>query len=317
MLVCSQSVSPIIVIGMHRSGTSLVSRLLQGLGVHMGADTTKTEESIFFRELNRNVMRAHGALWHDPAPMWQVFSDSGIVQSVARQLQSACESAGSQAYRGNSFGATAAWGWKDPRNTINLPVWLTLFPSARVVHVVRNGIDVADSLVRRSRLHKPVAWSTRLRIAAHTFVTAGRLPNGTLPFAKCRFRDHAHAFDLWRHYMAFADYHAGQVSASRLHTLRFEDLAERPEQELMALARFAGASQKDLQIAEAASSINRQRAWSFTDDDNLADFADTVVADQWMQRYGYIAGCRFSANAMTEVSVEKDDQAAPRVRDAG
>jgi hypothetical protein len=44
-----------------------------------------------------------------------------------------------------------AWGWKDPRNSITLPVWLKLFPDARVIHIVRNGVDVAESLYRRQQ----------------------------------------------------------------------------------------------------------------------------------------------------------------------
>ncbi len=31
-----------------------------------------------------------------------------------------------------------AWGWKDPRNTFTLPMWLSIFPKARVLHVLRN-----------------------------------------------------------------------------------------------------------------------------------------------------------------------------------
>jgi hypothetical protein len=44
------------------------------------------------------------------------------------------------------------WGWKDPRNTLTLPLWLKLFPNARVVHVIRNGINAALSLWRRSKI---------------------------------------------------------------------------------------------------------------------------------------------------------------------
>src|SRR5262249_51761949 len=38
------------------------------------------------------------------------------------------------------------WGWKDPRNTYTLPIWLDVFPHAKVVHVYRHGVDVAHSL---------------------------------------------------------------------------------------------------------------------------------------------------------------------------
>ncbi|MBW1793701.1 MAG: sulfotransferase [Deltaproteobacteria bacterium] len=43
------------------------------------------------------------------------------------------------------------WGWKDPRTTLTLPLWLKLFPKARIIHVIRNGIDSALSLWRRCK----------------------------------------------------------------------------------------------------------------------------------------------------------------------
>lgn len=41
------------------------------------------------------------------------------------------------------------WGWKDPRNTITLPIWLELFPNAKILHIRRHGVDVAQSLRKR------------------------------------------------------------------------------------------------------------------------------------------------------------------------
>ena len=40
-------------------------------------------------------------------------------------------------------------GMEDSRSTLTLPVWLSIFPEARVIHIVRNGIDVGMSLQRR------------------------------------------------------------------------------------------------------------------------------------------------------------------------
>src|SRR5205814_6378464 len=43
----------------------------------------------------------------------------------------------------------APWGWKDPRSTFTLPMWLRIFPNAKVVSIERNGVDVAESLRAR------------------------------------------------------------------------------------------------------------------------------------------------------------------------
>ena len=53
---------PVILVGMHRSGTSLLCRLLDGLGVHMGADQGRMNaESLHFRALNERALRAAAA----------------------------------------------------------------------------------------------------------------------------------------------------------------------------------------------------------------------------------------------------------------
>lgn len=50
----------------------------------------------------------------------------------------------------SAFKLDFPWGWKDPVNTFTLPFWLDLFPEARVVHIFRNGVDIAQSLYTRT-----------------------------------------------------------------------------------------------------------------------------------------------------------------------
>ena len=41
------------------------------------------------------------------------------------------------------------WGWKSPLTTFTLPIWLDLVPHAKVIHIYRHGVDVANSLRQR------------------------------------------------------------------------------------------------------------------------------------------------------------------------
>src|SRR5207237_264153 len=41
------------------------------------------------------------------------------------------------------------WGWKDPRTSLTIPLWLELVPDLRVVVCLRNPLDVALSLRKR------------------------------------------------------------------------------------------------------------------------------------------------------------------------
>ena len=44
-------------------------------------------------------------------------------------------------------------GWKDPRNTFTLDLWLKLFPNAKIINIMRHPLDVSQSLlVRQNKL---------------------------------------------------------------------------------------------------------------------------------------------------------------------
>ena len=60
---------PVILLGMHRSGTSLVARLLDDLGLFQGSDLQEDHESVYFLEVNDLLMRRVGASWDNPAPV--------------------------------------------------------------------------------------------------------------------------------------------------------------------------------------------------------------------------------------------------------
>jgi len=60
------------------------------------------------------------------------------------------------------------WGWKDPRNSLTLELWQSLFPDLKVVVCLRNPVEAAISIqkaVIRSNLEVPVrelAYAIRL-----------------------------------------------------------------------------------------------------------------------------------------------------------
>lgn len=51
---------------MHRSGTSLLVKILQELGVFMGMDLEHNSESKFFIEVNEWMLNQAGASWDNP-----------------------------------------------------------------------------------------------------------------------------------------------------------------------------------------------------------------------------------------------------------
>ena len=61
--------APVILLGMHRSGTTMMSRLLETLGLFQGSRLEENHEATFFMNVNKALMlRIHGH-WDHPAPM--------------------------------------------------------------------------------------------------------------------------------------------------------------------------------------------------------------------------------------------------------
>jgi hypothetical protein len=155
---------------MHRSGTSMVARLLHEAGLHLGsgddlmpaADENPEGfyEHLGFVRLNDEVLNAAGAGWDCPpvdgfdwlAPELEPFRERA--RNLAKPLQRA-----------------GAWGWKDPRTSLTIPFWRAALGPLRAVFVVRNPLEVVTSLHRRNGFSTALAL-TLWRIYAERFLAA-------------------------------------------------------------------------------------------------------------------------------------------------
>ena len=61
--------TPIIIIGMHRSGTTMLSKILENSGVFLGNNKDINNEALFFQKINTWFMRQVYASWDNPEPM--------------------------------------------------------------------------------------------------------------------------------------------------------------------------------------------------------------------------------------------------------
>lgn len=134
---------------MHGSGTSIVSRVLQELGVYMGHDLDHHAEAGEFFDLNEELLHRAGAAWQHAEPFLACVSGGTFVRSAAWRAAAATFGSLRTGYLRHLHSAVA-WGWKDPRNSLTLPVWLQLFPNARVIHVMREKEAAAASIHRRA-----------------------------------------------------------------------------------------------------------------------------------------------------------------------
>lgn len=156
----AQSAAPValLVLGMHRSGTSALTRVLNLLGVELGDRLMEAgpDNPLGFWE-HADVVAVHEALlaalersWDDPRPL----SDGWLDSRAAREAHEALI-----AIVRRDFGASRLWAVKDPRLCRLMPLWRRLLAEIgiepRVVLVSRHPSEVAGSLQRRDGL--PVA----------------------------------------------------------------------------------------------------------------------------------------------------------------
>src|SRR3989304_485109 len=149
---------------MHRSGTTLVTRLAERLGLFVGSEVEDNDESVYFLSINIEILKRIGANWDNPVPARYFSENTEALDMTVKCVEADLSSEGVSGYMGPENYASCGglkgfpkpWAWKDPRNTFTLPVWLRIFPEAKIIYVVRNGVDVAASLRVRAgaRLEK-------------------------------------------------------------------------------------------------------------------------------------------------------------------
>jgi len=143
----------IVVLGMHRSGTSLITRGLQVLGIELGnkllqplGDNSKGFfEDLDVLDLNIRLLNHLGLDWHYAAPVtdYQVkdLCESGYLLKAASLAREKTTS-------------KRPFGIKDPRLSKLMPFWKEVFQHCQLnvgyVIVVRNPISVAKSLQGRN-----------------------------------------------------------------------------------------------------------------------------------------------------------------------
>jgi hypothetical protein len=141
----------VCVLGMHRSGTSMITRLLNLLGVDLGPDDQLMPaheqnpkgfwENLPLVDLNEAILAQLGLQWDSvnlPPSGWESSRDLTDLRERARQLLQA------------QFAESPLWGWKDPRTCITLPFWQPLVSNLKYVICLRNPLDVVESLRHRN-----------------------------------------------------------------------------------------------------------------------------------------------------------------------
>jgi Sulfotransferase family len=277
---------PVIMIGSHRSGTSLLASLLFDLGLFVGQDTMpKFSESKYFVVLNNAIFLKASGFWDNPFPVPDLIADTKTRQALAAELRSEVGSMRVANFLGmkpylryrSLYNLDFPWGWKDPRNTFTLPLWLDVFGEARAVNIIRHGVDVAASLHKRAATQKPqgggrkwhreLAYRIRYAPGEQTSYKLSEMPRTCATLEG--------AFALWEAYAAEAARQA-ELLGDRSLSLQYESFLEDPQTALCSVAEFCGLQPSEEAVQRVTARINPSRAFAYRSDENLVAFAQSV-----------------------------------------
>jgi len=158
----------VVVLGMHRSGTSALTKALQVLGVSLSENLMPEGEfnpkghweDLDIVAINDKLLAHYDCVWFSPYQPEISLSDpfvDALIDEAAALLLTRIETLG-------------CYGFKDPRTSRLLAFWQAVFVRAAVtpkyVYAVRNPLDIVKSLQKRDQfteLHSYLLW------AHHTF----------------------------------------------------------------------------------------------------------------------------------------------------
>lgn len=152
----------ICILGMHRSGTSTVTRAVNFLGPYLGEAkdlipaAPDNPEGFWERadvvDLHDRILEKFRRTPDAVMPLPVNWHTAATVQPLKEELRVLIQ---------RNFGNSGLWAWKDPRTCLTLDLWKQLLSELSIplscVFMVRNPLDVAKSLNKRNNMPKDKA----------------------------------------------------------------------------------------------------------------------------------------------------------------
>lgn len=145
----------VCILGMHRSGTSMTTRILNLMGVFLGESEkmvppNKNDNEEGFWEhaeivnIHEAILKELNSSWESTVPLPDKWWELPNIKKYKSELIQVIK---------EEFINCSIWGFKDPRTCIMLPLWEQIFKGLNIeplfVIPIRNPIDIANSLIKR------------------------------------------------------------------------------------------------------------------------------------------------------------------------
>lgn len=151
----------VVVLAMHRTGSSLIANLLHNtMGVRMGDrflgkgpwNHHGVWEDLDFLNMNKRLLRGSGAIkpvWRHPPAQEDIDFRVNVIPVVIAIR--------SLVYR-KSSGNNGLWGWKDPRTCLTIGLYAPHLVDPLYVVTKRNEADTIKSLEKRGKKRGDEFW---------------------------------------------------------------------------------------------------------------------------------------------------------------
>ena len=155
----------ILILGMHRSGSSLLTQLISSLGIHLGQEIMKADkfnpdgywENLRVVDLHNRMLEEQGNQWYAPA---HPIDTTRLLKKYGEEALLIVSEMDRQGLD---------WGWKDPRMPLFLDFWLEILKGRdiRLLITNRSPSAIAASLLQRDAIPVAVAlylWEMTTRM---------------------------------------------------------------------------------------------------------------------------------------------------------
>lgn len=172
------------------------------------------------------------------------------------------------------------WGWKDPRTTFTIDIWKKIFPHAKILHIYRNPIDVAESLRKREEeldSKFQMTFSKKMK----EYLLKGKI--GYKSSARLKYI-HEGIF-LWKQYIEKS------LSVEKTYhdvlRIKYEDLLAEPKTLLEKIFDFTEIPYSKKDVEKSLNTFRKDRKYAFLKNDNLVKIYDEIRNWQVMKELGY------------------------------
>jgi len=140
----------IIILGMHRSGTSMLSGMLDRLGIAMGEDQPGRQvsnpmghfEDGDLLSLNELILSQAGGSWDNPPTAAQIQNQAAPLDDRIQKIILDKRHANQDQH----------WGWKDPRTSLTIKLYLPYLRNPYIIWSQRDPDSISNSLRIRNKM---------------------------------------------------------------------------------------------------------------------------------------------------------------------